>query len=218
MNVRIECVYRTPKGIETRIQTDEINADQVLKLVEDMEKTGRIKNISIVDSLGNEWNVKEFKAYTKEVETEPHDIKVYFDGGFDIETKKSGLGCAIYYEQNGKSFRLRTNALVEELDSNNEAEYAALHLAIKELEEMGAHHLLVAFVGDSQVVINQLSGEWPVYEEELNKWAERIDAHLQRLGIHPMYELVPRKNNREADQLASQALSGTEIRGQVLFD
>jgi ribonuclease HI len=211
VDVKIECTYRTPKGIETRMYLDALPAEKAILLAEDLEKTGRVKNISFIDNLGNQWNTKEFKAHTKEIETEPHDITVYFDGGFDIDSKRSGLGYVIYYEQNGKSNRLRKNALVEELDTNNEAEYAALHLAVKELEEMGVHHLPVTFIGDSQVVINQLSGEWPCYEESLNAWANRIDEDLKRLGIHPRYQAVSRKNNREADQLATQALNNIDI-------
>jgi len=138
-------------------------------------------------------------------------VTVYFDGGFDLKTKKSGLGCVIYYDKNGKSFRLRKNATVEELDTNNEAEYAALHLGLQELKLLDVHHLSVTFVGDSMVVINQLNDEWPCYEAELSKWMDRIENELKRLGITPEYELVSRKKNREADQLASQALNDIEI-------
>src|SRR5699024_11797205 len=70
-------------------------------------------------------------------------ISVYFDGGFDGNTRTSGLGCVIYFEQNDKSWRQRKNALVEELETNNEAEYAALHLAVQEMELIGVHHLPV---------------------------------------------------------------------------
>ncbi|UOR12793.1 reverse transcriptase-like protein [Halobacillus amylolyticus] len=211
MKVRIELTYKTPKGTDTTFSSDDVHAGKAILIAEDLESIGRTKNVTFIDSLESSWTLKELKKYMEGIQTEPHNVTVYFDGGFDLETKKSGLGCAIYYEQNGKSFRLRKNALVEELDTNNEAEYAALHLGLRELELLNVHHLNVKFVGDSQVVINQLNGEWPCLEEELSKWADRVENKLKLLGIHPDYELISRKGNREADRLASQALKEIEI-------
>lgn len=84
-------------------------------------------------------------------------------------------------------------------------------MCLKELELLGVHHLPVTFIGDSQVVINQLSGEWAVIEPSLSGWADRIEAKMKKLGLDPTYELVPRKENGEADRLATQALNGIEI-------
>jgi ribonuclease HI len=211
MNVRIEITYQTPKGTKTTFSSDEMGAEQGILIAEDLARTGRTKNLTFIDSRENTWTLKELKEFMKGIQTEPHNITVYFDGGFDLETRRSGLGCAIYYEQSGKSLRLRKNALVTELDTNNESEYAALHLALLELELLKVHHLPVKFVGDSQVVINQLSGEWPCLEEELSKWADRVEAKFNQLGVTPEYKLISRKENMEADQLASQALKEIEI-------
>ena len=149
------------------------------------------------------------------METEPSNVTVYFDGGFNLESRISGLGCVIYFEQNGKKYRLRKNLTLDGLSSNNEAEYAALHFSVQELESLGVHHQTVRFIGDSQVVINQMSGEWPVYEKELMNWADRIDEYLNRLGIKPEFEPVSRKENEEADRLANQALDDIEIDGKI---
>ncbi|MDN7242656.1 ribonuclease H family protein [Planococcus sp. N028] len=215
MNIRIEWAYRTPKGTETFFHSEEMPAAQALLLAEDIERTGRAKSLQFVDRFDSTWTLKELKGYIKGIETEPHNIEVYFDGGFDVETHRSGLGCAIYYEQNGKAYRLRQNAPSSELTSNNEAEYAALYLSLQELELLNVHHLPVRFIGDSKVVINQMSGEWPALEKDLAKWADRIDNKLKNLGIQPEYELVPRKMNAEADRLATQALNGIEITGTL---
>ncbi|MFA9559126.1 ribonuclease H family protein [Evansella sp. AB-rgal1] len=211
MNVRIEITYKTKKGTETSFISEEMNVDKAILIAEDLQNTGRVKNLTFIDNLDSAWSLKEIKKYIAEIETEPHNITVYFDGGFDIQTKMSGLGCVIYYEQNGKTWRLRKNVLVDSLDTNNEAEYAALHFALQQLGELGAHHIPVTFIGDSQVVINQLSGEWAVMEEVLNKWADRVEEKQNKLGIRAEYSLVSRKQNQEADQLASQALKEIEI-------
>ncbi|MGK7379368.1 ribonuclease H family protein [Planococcus sp. 1R117A] len=215
MNIRIEYTYRTAKGTEAFFRSEEMPAAKGVIIAEDLERTGRSKNLVFIDNYDSSWTMKEMKGYLKGVEIEPHNVTVYFDGGYDRETQKSGLGCAIYYEMNGKSYRLRQNAAVAELLSNNEAEYAALYMGIQELEQLNVHHLPVRFIGDSKVVINQMSGEWPALEKDLMRWADRIDQKLKDLGIQPEYELMPRKANAEADRLATQALNGTEISGTI---
>lgn len=211
VKLRIEWIYKTPKGMETTFHVDALPIAQALLFAEDFEKTGRMKSILFFDEADTTWTTKEIKRYLKEIETEPHNITVYFDGGFDLESKKAGLGCVIYYEQNGKSYRVRKNAPSDEMTSNNEAEYAALYLGIQELEYLNVHHIPVEFIGDSQVVINQMSEQWPVLETDLARWAHRIDEKLESLAIQPTYKNVPRKRNAEADRLATQALNGVSI-------
>ncbi|RDW17341.1 hypothetical protein CWR48_14180 [Oceanobacillus arenosus] len=218
MNIKIELTYKTVKGTEARFISDEMRAEKAMLIAEDLEKTGRAKVLSFIDHLDNRWTMKELKKFMQGIETDPHNVTVFFDGGFDLKSRKSGLGCAIYYEQSGKKYRQRINAAVEELETNNEAEYAAFHLGLQEIEQLGVHHLPVIFVGDSLVVINQLNGEWPVYEVELSKWIDRIETQLKRLGITPEYEIISRKKNKETDHLATQAMNGIEIRSTVEID
>ena len=215
MKITIEWIYKSKNGVETVFRSDEMPPAHALTIGEDLEKTGRAKKIQFIDQHDSTWMAKELKKYIKEIDTEPHNVRVYFDGGYDIQTSNAGLGIAIYYEQNGKAFRLRRNAPASGLNSNNEAEYAALHLAIVELDLLDVHHQTVQFLGDSQVVINQMSGEWPAYEKDLASWADRIDEKLNELGITPEFELVPRKLNAEADRLATQSLQGVGITGQI---
>lgn len=203
------------KGLETTFRSDELSPAHALSIANELEKTGRAKNITFFDLYESTWSVKELKKYLKEMETEPSEVTVYFDGGFDLSSNYAGLGCVIFFKQNGKNYRLRRNLSQEELLSNNEAEYAALYFAIEELELLGVHHQTVRFVGDSQVVINQMSGEWPVYEKDLAYWADKIDEKLNKLGIKPEFQLIPRNENQEADRLATQALNNVEINGKI---
>ncbi|MGN7476233.1 reverse transcriptase-like protein [Solibacillus silvestris] len=215
MKLMIEWQYITPAKQEITWRSEAMPAAHVYTIVEDLQKTGRLKSVVLTDEHESTWTFKELKKYLKELETEPSEVKVYFDGGFNREEKLAGLGVVIYYKQNGKNCRLRTNRLAEYLMSNNEAEYAALNLAIEQLEEMGVHHQTVAIFGDSQVVINEMNGEWAVTDTTLSAWADKIDAKLQRLGIRPQYEFIDRKLNAEADQLATQALQHIDIHADV---
>ncbi|SER70546.1 reverse transcriptase-like protein [Salisediminibacterium halotolerans] len=214
MKIWLEFTYKTKQNTETAFVSEEMTVEEALEVAEDLLMTGRVKHLVYVDEQGTSVKKKELETYVKGVQTEPHAITVYFDGGYEKYTRRAGLGCAIYYRQHGRYYRIRKNALVTAIDSNNEAEYAALHLAAKELEALGAHHLPIDVKGDSHVVIKQLAGEWPSYEPELNRWADRIDEKFADLGLLPTYELIDRKDNQEADKLATQALEGIEIESE----
>lgn len=211
MKVQIKWHYGKSKNEEVVFHSEDMQASKAIVIAEDLLRTGRTKAVFFIDQFENHWTTKEMKGYLKEIETEPHHIIVYFDGGYDRETATAGLGCVVYYEQNGKSYRLRKNAAIGELKSNNEAEYAALHLCLQELELLNVHHLPVQIIGDSMVVINHLTEEWPAIEQNLSNWADKIEAKMEALRIQPDYYLVNRNSNKEADRLATQALKGIDI-------
>ncbi|SDN84514.1 reverse transcriptase-like protein [Alkalicoccus daliensis] len=211
MKGRLEMNYFPLKGSKIKLYSEEMEMEEAHKAAEDLLNTGRTKEIVFIDQRESGWNMKEMQKYLTEIEEEPHNVTIYFDGGFDRNSTEAGVGAVIYYEQNGKHYRVRKNSLVENLLTNNEAEYAALYFALQELEPLGVHHLPVEIKGDSQVVINQLSGEWPVMEKTLNEWVDKIEEKLKETGITPEYCLIVRKKNQEADQLASQAIQKIEI-------
>ncbi|WP_028391495.1 ribonuclease H family protein [Bacillus cihuensis] len=215
MKVTMLWQYHSAKKPSAIFTSDWISAEEALIITDDLEKIGRLKEIEFKDEKGTSWSKKELKKLLAEIEYEPQDVTVYFDGGYQKDSKMTGIGVAIYYKQGKKSFRIRMNSLLEELESNNEAEYAAFYEAVNQLEILDVHHQVVTFRGDSQVVLNQLSGEWPCFEKVLNAWGDRIEAKLKKLGITPNYELIVRKKNSEADHLASQALRGEEIFSQL---
>lgn len=214
MKLSIEWHYVSTKKQQTVFKSEPLPAAHVYTLVEDMQKTGRVKQVILTDAQDSTWTVKELKKYLAELETEPHNVSVYFDGGFNREELRAGLGAVLYFQQSGKNYRMRVNQQADYLVSNNEAEYAALFFALELCDELGVHHQEIAIFGDSQVVINELNGEWAVTDDGLSKWADRIERKLDKLGITPHYTHIERAKNDEADQLANQALAGTAIHAQ----
>ncbi|RBW69167.1 reverse transcriptase-like protein [Bacillus taeanensis] len=191
--------------------SDLIDAKDLLTLIQDIEKTGRVQQLELIDELGKEWSKKELDRYLNEALEAPHHIVVYFDGNYNRQTNEAGLGIVIYYTQNNKFFRIRKNEKISDMDSNNEAEYAALWMALQEIEALQTQEFSIQIRGDSQVVINQLSEEWPCYEENLNRWIDRIEQTMKKLRLRANFTLLPRNQNSEADKLGSQALEGNEI-------
>ncbi|WP_417900081.1 reverse transcriptase-like protein [Bacillus haimaensis] len=217
MKVTVEWHYQTPRHIETIFRSEEMDSRLALRLAEDIEKTGRVKQLYFHDQKGEEWTKKELLKWIKQSEEGISDVIAFFDGGYDVDTRLAGIGNVVYYNQNRKDYRYRINARLEELESNNEAEYAAFYYLVQQLENLGVRAMEVTFKGDSLVVLNQLSGEWPCYDELFNRWLDKIEEKLKSLKIRPVYEPVTRKENEEADRLARQALEGIPIESNLLL-
>ncbi|MCP8968819.1 reverse transcriptase-like protein [Ectobacillus ponti] len=211
MNYQIHWLYKPKRGKDALLQTEFMPLDEALQLAADFEKTGRVKELSFYDEMGTHWTRKEAEKLGKKAEEEPQRIVLCFDGGFDLQLKRAGIGVCMYYEKNGNTYRVRRNSQFHDLDNNNEAEYAALLYGMQLLEEAGVQYQTVTLRGDSQVVLNQLSGEWPCYEEGLARFLDRIEEKAKRLKILFQYDLVSRKQNKEAHNLATQALQGIAI-------
>ncbi|MDR7072305.1 reverse transcriptase-like protein [Fictibacillus barbaricus] len=213
MKFSIEYVYKHPKSqVKIRFVSDPVSLEEALFTASDLDNTGRLSEVAFIDSKGVSWNKKELLKLTKVKKEEPRDISVAFDGGFKAETGESGQGIVISYSQNGVQYRLKKNTSLDHLESNNESEYAALWIAAKELEALGVQYEEIRIKGDSKVVIEQMKGEWPCYEPNLQNWADKIETLFKKMQVEPIYEWVTRNENKIADQLSQQALNGKLIK------
>jgi ribonuclease HI len=211
MKYKCEWKYILKGKEKIQLISDLLTEDIAIQFGEELEKTGKANDLVFYDELGTSWTYKELKKLVTVIEDDPNEITVYFDGGFQKDANQAGLGVVIFFKQGKKKYRIRANEKFDEIETNSEAEYAALYYGLTILEEMGVHHLPCEFKGDSQGVLKQLEGEWPCYEEVLNKWLDRIEEKMKSLGIVPRYTSIPRNENKEADRLANQALAGKEI-------
>ncbi len=211
MKYKLEFLYKTSGNEKILLASEFIDGELAVQAGEDLEKSGKAVSLLYFDEMGTSWNLKEMKKLLTEIEEDPHEITIFFDGGFQKETNVAGLGAVIFFKQGKKKYRIRANEQFKEIETNNEAEYAALFYALSLLEELGVHHLPCEIKGDSQGVLKQLEGEWPCYEDVLGRWLDRIEEKIKKLGLSPKYTVIPRNDNKEADKLASQALEGKEI-------
>ncbi|PEJ53824.1 MULTISPECIES: reverse transcriptase-like protein [unclassified Bacillus (in: firmicutes)] len=215
MKLKIIWKYQTKKKYQITLDTDWLEIKEALLLAEDFESTGRTKEIIFLDQFDSSWTKKQVIKYLKELEEEPHNITVFFDGGFDQSTNRSGIGVCIYFSQNGKEYRKRFNEKLDGLLTNNEAEFAALENAILLLEEMNITGQTIIIKGDSQVVLNQISGDWPCFEEQHERFINRIETKCKNLKITLQLDLIKRNDNKEAHSLATQALKGNKIMSTI---
>ncbi|CAL8152706.1 unnamed protein product [Prunus armeniaca] len=127
---------------------------------------------------------------------------MYFDGS-STETR-SGAGVVIESPQGQRwqfAFQLDFKC------TNNQAEYEALIIGLEILKEMKVTRVLV--YGDSQLVINQLTGEYQCTRENLTLYyvtALNTAGEFSRIS----FVYVPRAENHEANEMA-QVASGVNI-------
>ncbi|MDX1701507.1 MAG: hypothetical protein R3250_12860 [Melioribacteraceae bacterium] len=86
MKLKIDWVYKTPKGTEAEFHSEELPVAHALLIAEDLERTGRIKRITFTDRYDSTWTIKEMRNYMKSLETEHHNVILFFDCGFDHVT------------------------------------------------------------------------------------------------------------------------------------
>lgn len=87
--------------------------------------------------------------------------------------------------------------------TNNQAEYAALILALEAAMEMGADTVDVAL--DSELVVRQLRGVYRVRNPGLAHYYRRAQSLLAQLKAASVRH-VPREHNLQADLLANRAI------------
>ena len=129
-------------------------------------------------------------------------LRGYFDGASRGNPGEAGAG-ALLLDEAGQP--LWTCAVPLGKKTNNEAEYMALLLLLEETERRGRG---AAIAGDSQLVVNQVTGRWKIKEPRLRELAERAIELLKKTGS--TLEWIPREENTAADRLSNEALDGAK--------
>jgi|LSQX01.1.fsa_nt_gb ribonuclease HI len=123
-----------------------------------------------------------------------------FDGASRGNPGEAGAGAVLFDEQGVPVWEC---AQPLGKRTNNEAEYLALLLLLEEVERRGT---AAEIRGDSQLVVNQVTGRWKINEPRLRELAERAVDLLRRTKSSISW--VPREQNAEADRLSNVALDG----------
>jgi len=133
----------------------------------------------------------------------------YFDGASRGNPGEAGAGACIVDFDKGQILWKEFKYLGKR--TNNEAEYEALILLLRELLNRKLYNCVVK--GDSKLVVNQMLGNWKIREPRLLPLAEEalflIDKTKARL------QWIPRQENSLADSLSNQAIDeGNKISGK----
>lgn len=87
--------------------------------------------------------------------------------------------------------------------TNNIAEYRAMLLGVERAKALGARQ--VELIGDSELVVRQIRGEYKVKDANLARLHAEVLAALSGIENWSVRN-VPREQNAEADRLVNEAL------------
>jgi|LSQX01.2.fsa_nt_gb ribonuclease HI len=125
-------------------------------------------------------------------------MRGFFDGASRGNPGEAGAGALLLDDKGVVLWKCATPLGVR---TNNEAEYLALILLLEELERRRAG---ADIAGDSQLVVNQVTGKWKIKEPRLKKLADRAADLLK--ATKSSLSWIPREENSGADRLSNEAL------------
>ncbi len=125
---------------------------------------------------------------------------IHFDGASRGNPGRAGAGIWI---TDGEGRKVSEVSRYLGHKTNNQAEYWALLLGLREAERLGGETLRI--FTDSELVERQVKGIYRVKDLDLKALHRTV---LQTLKTFSSFEIesVPREENREADRLANEAI------------
>jgi len=125
---------------------------------------------------------------------------IYIDGASRGNPGRAGAGIWITDEEGRKISEVSRYLGTK---TNNEAEYWALLLGLREAKRLGGDTLQI--FTDSELVERQIKGVYRVKDLNLKVLHKTV---LQNLKTFSSFEIesIPREGNKEADRLANQAI------------
>jgi ribonuclease HI len=129
-----------------------------------------------------------------------HRLILYIDGASRGNPGRAAVGIRI---TNGEGKKISEMSRYLGHKTNNEAEYWALLLGLKEAKRLGGDFLQI--FTDSELVERQIKGIYRVRDLNLKVLHETVMEDLKTFSSFEI-ESIPREKNKEADRLANQAI------------
>lgn len=129
----------------------------------------------------------------------PHLI-IYIDGASKGNPGRSGAGIKI---TNGEGKRIMEMSRYLGQKTNNQAEYWALLLGLREAKRLGGEFIHI--FTDSELVERQIKGLYRVKDFNLRVLHQAVVEQFKKF-VSVEIKFIPREQNQEADSLANQAI------------
>lgn len=211
MKVRICATLKVQITAPMPFYSEWCELEEAAAMMKRLEVMGGWHSLQIEDELEQTWTPKQFRKWLSKADDLIRDVEIYVDGGFEEGQKLAGIGVVLYFRKGSQLTRIRSNLGLEQIQNNNEAEAYAFYRAFTLLEEEGIQHVPLKLYSDSQTIIQQLNGEWPSYDDSVNRWLDEVDQLRDKLTIKATFIHIDRKKNKEAHNLATQALKGIVV-------
>jgi ribonuclease HI len=126
-------------------------------------------------------------------------LKINTDGASKGNPGRASIGVTIKDEK-GKLLKSISQSIGHA--TNNEAEYQAIIIALKEAKKLGASS--VELLSDSELVVHQINGRYRVKKANLRPLYLEVAALAQSFEAFRIRH-IPRSLNAQADRLANLA-------------
>ncbi len=132
------------------------------------------------------------------------NLTVYTDGG---ALNNPGPAASAYLIYQGKKLLFK-NVLSIGKASNNVAEYTALIMAFKKIEEIKKTVSIssITCLADSKLLVMQMRGFYKIKHPDMKRLHIEAKILEMQLGVVPSYRHIPREKNEEADSLVKSIL------------
>ena len=169
---------------------------------------------ALADILTHQFKEKKTKKETKRSpQLAPPTVKeieeafsLYFDGAYKRKEGRAAAGVVVFNPFNEKV--MERGLILQEVSSNNEAEYAALLTGLEWCVSNNISRLNV--YGDSMLIVKQVQGIWSCKSDKLASRLREVKSLLKKL-LHVQIHYVGRAKNCVADALASECLKEATI-------
>lgn len=130
-------------------------------------------------------------------------INIWTDGGARGNPGRAAIGVVI---KSGAKTLHETSHFIGR-STNNQAEYKAVIVALEWLrsQKITSEQAEIEFHLDSELVVHQLNGQYKVKDEKMKKLYTQVRELILSIGS-AHFNVVPRSQNKRADQLVNQAL------------
>lgn len=136
-------------------------------------------------------------------------IIINTDGGSRGNPGPAAIG-VVFRDQNGKIIHKHKKCIG--VATNNEAEYSAIISALEILQKSdwiskngdGKGEIVCRL--DSQLVVEQVSGNYKIKKDHIRFFVERIHKLISELSVKITFIHIPREENKDADELVNIAL------------
>lgn len=161
-------------------------------------KQNEIKAIKDLLAVAENRSSKTLEELHSKLSNDNH-VDLYVDGAADLHSKTAGIGGVFY--QNGNEI----DSFSEYVDdaTNNEAEYSALIHGLLMAKEMNVAS--ISIFSDSQLIVNQVNGEFRVKHENMIPLHAEATEFLDNFDSWSL-EYIPRDDNTVADKLCKAGM------------
>ena len=145
---------------------------------------------------------------TTKNKTNPVVWQLFTDGASKGNPGPAGAGWVLTSDQHSDSFK-ECKFLGQA--TNNEAEYQALILGLQQALYCGVQ--VIRIYMDSELLVRQLNGAYRVKNQRIKIYFYQVRDLLLKFSKYDIIH-IPREENREADQMANEAILRSGSNGQ----